>query len=404
MPIARPPTSSETPEFSWAGDAIPLVDPCFGGNEGVYLKECLESGWVSSAGPFVDRFEREIAAYVGVPHAVAVVNGTAALHVALQVVGVSQGDAVLVPDLTFIAPVNAVRYCQANPVFIDVDPSTWQMDVERVARFLREECELRGRVCYDRRTGRLVRAILPVHLLGSSCELDGIMALAKQYHLRVVEDAAEAIGVKYRGRHVGTFGDIGVLSFNGNKTITTGGGGMLVTTQPVFAQRARYLTTQAKDDEVEYIHNDVGYNYRLTNLQAALGVAQLEQLDGFLIKKREIARTYEALLRRAPVITRMVVPPHVEATYWLYTVLLPEGTTRSQRQDVIHQLRGRGVEARPLWHPIHGLPPYRGSRSGEITHATALYERAVSLPSSVGLEPEAIGRCVKALLEALPNR
>ncbi len=394
-------TSSERAASSRRRRTVPLSEPVFRGNEWRYVKACLDSGWVSSAGPFVERFEREVAAYVGVTHAVALVNGTAALHLALKVVGVSPEDEVLVPDLTFIAPVNAIRYCQAHPVLIDADPVTWQMDVEQVARFLAEECEQRGDICYDRRTERPVRAILPVHLLGSACEMDRIMTLARQYRLRVVEDAAEAIGVKYAGRHVGTFGDVGVLSFNGNKVITTGGGGMLLTDQPELARHARYLSTQAKDDEVEYIHHEVGYNYRLTNFQAALGVAQLEQLDGFLTKKREIACTYEALLRRSPAITRIHVPPHVEATYWLYTVLLPPGTTRAERQAAIRFMTEQGFEARPLWHPIHGLPPYRDCQTVNIEHTPSLYDRGISVPCSVGLRAEDAQRCARTLIEWL---
>lgn len=401
MSTVRLPTSSKRPDVPSASDVIPLAIPQLGGNEWTYLRECLDTGWVSSAGPFVERFEREMAAYVGATHAVAMVNGTAALHMALQVVGVSPGDEVLVPDLTFIAPVNAIHYCQAHPVLIDADPATWQMDAEQVARFLAEECELRTDVCYDRRTGRRVQAMLPVHLLGLACEMDQIGKLATQYHLRVVEDAAEAVGVRYHGRHVGTFGDVGVLSFNGNKIMTTGGGGMLLTDQLELAQRARYLSTQAKDDEAEYVHHEIGYNYRLTNLQAALGVAQLEQLDGFIARKRAVARAYESLLQHAPEITVMPHPREVEPTYWLYTVLLPEGMGLARRQGVIRQLQERGVSARALWHPIHGLPPYRDSRRSDVRNATALYERAISLPSSVGLRPEEVARSVTALLDAM---
>ena len=227
---------------------VPLSIPEIRGNEWKYLKECLDTGWVSSVGSFVDRFEREIAAYVGAKYAVATINGTAALHTALQVIGLRPDDEVLVSDLTFVSPVNAVRYLQANPVFIDSHPVTWQIDPDKVARFLAEESEARDNGCYNRRTGRRIRAILPVHILGLSCEIDRIVDLARQYGLLIVEDAAEAMGVRFQGHHVGTFGDVGVLSFNGNKIITAGGGGMLVTDNPNYAKYARYLTTQAKDD------------------------------------------------------------------------------------------------------------------------------------------------------------
>ena len=382
---------------------LSLSEPQLGGNEWRYLKECLDSGWVSSVGPFVERFEREMAAYVGTTHAVAVVNGTAALHIALLIAGVQPGDEVVVPTLTFIAAVNAIRYCGAEPVFMDSDPQTWQLDVERCEQFLARECRSTTEGCVNTMSGRRVRAILPVHLLGLACEMDRLVELARRYGLNVVEDAAEAVGVRYRGRHAGTFGDIGVLSFNGNKVMTTGGGGMLVTNESSIAARARYLTTQAKDDPSEYIHHEVGYNYRLTNLQAALGVAQLEQLDSFIMRKRRIARDYAERLRplQQDGLTLMPEPAHTEATYWLYTVLLGADTTRARRQNVIRHLNSEGIGARPLWHPVHRLRPYAACQAFEIEWADRLYERALSLPSSVGLEEAEVERCVEALRRAL---
>ncbi len=382
---------------------LSLSEPQLGGNEWRYLKECLDSGWVSSVGPFVERFEREMAAYVGTTHAVAVVNGTAALHIALLIAGVQPGDEVVVPTLTFIAAVNAIRYCGAEPVFMDSDPQTWQLDVERCEQFLARECRSTTEGCVNTMSGRRVRAILPVHLLGLACEMDRLVELARRYGLNVVEDAAEAVGVRYRGRHAGTFGDIGILSFNGNKVMTTGGGGMLVTNESSIAARARYLTTQAKDDPSEYIHHEVGYNYRLTNLQAALGVAQLEQLDSFIMRKRRIARDYAERLRplQQDGLTLMPEPAHTEATYWLYTVLLGADTTRARRQNVIRHLNSEGIGARPLWHPVHRLRPYAACQAFEIEWADRLYERALSLPSSVGLEEAEVERCVEALRRAL---
>lgn len=381
-----------------ASNIIPLSVPQLGGNEWAYLKECLDTGWVSSVGPFVDRFERGIADYVGAAHAVAVASGTAGLQIALHVAGVRPEDEVLVSDLTFIAPVNAIRYGRAHPVFVDADPQTWQMDVGKAERFLREGCEVRDGTCWNRKTGRRVTAILPVHILGLACAMHRVMELARRFHLRVVEDAAEAIGVRYQGRHTGTFGDLGVLSFNGNKTLTCGGGGMIVTDVPGHARRARYLTTQAKDDEREYIHHEVGYNYRLTNLQAAVGVAQLEQIEPFLERKRRIASTYEEAFRDLPGLTRMPVPPDTEPTYWLYTVLLREGITVEERKAFLEKLQADGIGARPLWHPIHRLLPYRQEQAIEIEAADRLYARAVSLPSSVGLDEADQRRCIEAVL------
>lgn len=401
MDTAQASTFADEPRTDAPPIPIPLSVPDLRGNEQKYLAECVETGWVSSVGPFVDRFERDVAAYVGAAHAVAMASGTAALHTALRIAGVEPEDEVLVSDLTFIAPVNAIRYCQAHPVLVDAHPATWQLDVEQVARFLRTECERRDAHCYNRTTGRRVRAVIPVHILGLSCEIDRIVELARAYHLQVIEDAAESMGVRYRGRHLGTFGDLGVFSFNGNKTITSGGGGMLVTNDPQRAGYARYLTTQARDDAIEAIHNEIGYNYRLTNIQAALGVAQLERIEEFIAKKRAIAHFYESALTHLPGITLMPASPHTQASYWLYTILLAKGTTLSRRQAVIKRLHAAGIGARPLWHPIHGLPPYRDCRVVGGGCATDLYARAVSLPSSVGLSEADLKRCVAVVTQSL---
>jgi len=390
-----------TSEAAVTSSVIPLSVPEIRGNEWTYIKECLDTGWVSSIGPFVARFERELAAAVKAPHAVALVNGTAALHIALKLIGVQPEEEVLVSDFTFIAPVNAIRYCQAHPVFVDADLRSWQMDVEKLGRFLSRECEMKEGVCTNKRTGRRVRAVLPVHILGLACEMDRIVELARRFGLGVVEDAAEGIGVRYQGRPVGTFGDVGVFSFNGNKVVTAGGGGMIVTHSESLAEKARYLTTQAKDDELEYIHNEVGYNYRLTNLQAALGVAQLEQLDSFLVRKRAIAQVYAEALRDLKGITLMPSPKETQPTWWLYTFLLREGTPLKERKKILHQLQEAGIGARPLWHPIHSLPPYRDCQGVELEVSDRLYERGISLPSSVGLEQRDLNRCIAAVRQVV---
>lgn len=403
MPIVQASTSSEA-RARVNPRHIPLSEPSLAGNEWVYLKECLDSGWLSSVGPFVERFERAFAAYVGAGHAVGVINGTAGLHVALRAARVLPDDEVLVPTLTFIAPVNAIRYLQAHPVFIDTDPQSWQMDVGKIEGFLATTCEVRRtlgeQACWNRQTGRRVRAILPVHILGLACAMDEIMELARQYGLVVVEDAAEAIGVRYRHRHVGTWGDAGVFSFNGNKTMTCGGGGMVVSGKEEV-DYIRYLTTQARDDQREYHHKEVGYNYRLTNLHAAIGLAQLEQADRLLARKEAIAAAYQQALHDVKGIALMPTPPHTEPGYWLYTILLQEGTTVTQRDAVIDRLTVEGLEARPLWQPIHTLPPYRDCQAFEIAVAPDLYTRAVSLPSSVGMTDETLQRCVAVAKMAL---
>lgn len=381
--------------------AVPLSEPVIDGNEWVYVKECLDTGWLSTAGPFVDRFEAAIASYVDVPHAVATSSGTAAIHAALLSVGVESGDEVLVSDLTFIAPVNAIHYCGARPVLMDVAPDTWQMDASKVEAFLTTECERRDGECFNRRTGRRVRAVLPVHILGLACEIDRIVSVARDRGVRVVEDATEAMGVRYRGRHVGTFGDAGAFSFNGNKIITTGGGGMLVTEDPTLAKRAKYLTTQAKDDPVEYVHREVGFNYRLTNLQAAVGLAQLEQLGRFISRKREIARAYDAGIAAMAGLTPMPAPLAVTSNYWLYTALLPATTDVTGRKTVVRRLNEQGIGARPLWHTIHDLPPYRSCQAYRIEHSVSLYARAVTLPSGAGLTDAEVERCIDALRGAI---
>lgn len=380
---------------------IPLSVPEISGNEWTYVKECLDAGWVSSAGPFVDRFEQSFAAAVGARFAVATVNGTAALHTTLLAAGVEPGDEVLVNTLTFIAPVNAIAYCGAHPVLMDADPHTWQLDAGKVERFLAEECKHRNGECRNRRSGRRVRAILAVHVLGLACEVDRLRAVAQTHGLILVEDAAEAMGVRHRGRHVGTSGTAAAFSFNGNKVITAGGGGMISTNDPQVATRARYLTEQAKDDPIEYVHNAVGYNYRLTALQAAVGLAQLERLGEFVERKRAIARTYVEALRSVEGITLMPEPDGVEPTYWLYTVLLHHDTTLEERKAFIGELNRRGIGARPFWHPIHTLPPYRDSQSYRIEHAAHLYHRGVSLPSSVGLRPDDQQRVITELKDLL---
>src|SRR6476619_7426048 len=280
-------TSFEPGAVAEAG-TIPLSVPELGGNEWLYVKECLDTNWVSSAGPFVDRFERMVAAVSGDRFAVATASGTAALHLALLVAGIESDDEVIVSSLTFVAPVNAIRYVGAWPVFIDAEPNHWQMDPQKVADFLTNQCIWANGQLRNKSTGRRVKAILPVHILGHPCDMDPIVQIARKFELVVIEDATEALGARYKSRPVGKPGDVACFSFNGNKIITTGGGGMIVTDNERWAEKAKYLSTQAKDDPIEYIHDEIGYNYRLTNIQAALGVAQIELLDKHIAAKRNI--------------------------------------------------------------------------------------------------------------------
>jgi perosamine synthetase len=369
------------------------------GNEWRYIKECLDTNWVSSAGPYVDRFESEIASRAGARFAVATVNGTSALQVALLVAGVKPEDEVLVSTLTFIAPVNAIRYVGAWPVFVDAEPDHWQMDPVGVVDFLEQRCSWREGALYNRHTGRRVTAIIPVHILGHPVDLDPIIEIARKYGLKVIEDATECLGATYKGRSAGSIGDVACFSFNGNKIITTGGGGMLVTSNEEWARKAKYLTTQAKDDPVEYIHGEIGYNFRLTNIQAAMGCAQLEQLDAFVTTKRAIADRYAVALRDIPGIVPMRQASWAKSTYWMYTVLVKEKEFGMNSRDLLQAFAQQKIQCRPLWQPIHQSPAHAISRVGALPVSEQLYKEALSLPCSVGLSEDAQNKVINQLRE-----
>ena len=390
-------TEKSTPEAASSSDFIPLMVPEIRGNEWRYIKECLDTNWVSSAGPFVDRFESEIASRVGARFAIATVNGTAALQVALLVAGVKPDDEVLVSTLTFIAPVNAIRYVGAWPVFVDAEADHWQMDPLGVVDFLEQRCSWRDGALYNRHTGRRVAAIIPVHILGHPVDLDPIITIARKYGLKVIEDATECLGATYKGRGTGSIGDVACFSFNGNKIITTGGGGMLVTSNEEWARKARYLTTQAKDDPVEYIHKEIGYNFRLTNMQAAMGCAQLEQLDAFVTTKREIADRYAVALRDIPGIVPMRQASWAKSTYWMYTVLIKEKEFGINSRDLLQALGQQEIQSRPLWQPIHQSAAHATSRIGALPVSEQLYKEALSLPCSVGLSEDAQNKVINQL-------
>jgi perosamine synthetase len=377
---------------------IPLCVPEMGGHDWTYVKECLDTNWVSSVGPFVERFERDVAQRIGRRFGVAAVNGTAALHTALLVAGVQPDDEVVVPALTFIAPANAVRYAGAWPVFIDVDPDYWQIDLEQLAGFITRGCEWVGGVLRNRATGRRVTAILPVDLLGHPADLAPIVELARSRDLRTVEDATESLGAAYRGQPVGRLSDIACLSFNGNKIITTGGGGLVVTDDEKWAARARYLTTQAKDDPIESIHHEVGYNYRLTNIQAALGVAQLERLPAYVEAKRAIARRYATAFAAVSGLTTMREASWAQHSYWLSTVIVSEPDFGLSSRALLAALATAAIESRPLWQPLHLSPAHSGSFALPCPVAERLYAAALSLPSSVGLTPEDQQRVIEAVV------
>jgi perosamine synthetase len=379
---------------------IPLCVPHLGGNETRYLSECVATNFVSSVGPFVDRFEASFVERIGTRFAVAAVNGTSALHVALLVAGVERDDEVLISTLTFIAPVNAIRYVGAWPVFIDAEPEYWQMDVHRVAEFLERSCERRRGEVRNRATGRRVRALLPVHILGHPVDIDPLLELAREFGLPVIEDATESLGARYKDRVVGHLGDVACFSFNGNKVITSGGGGMLVTDREDWGTRARYLTTQAKDDPIEFVHGAVGYNYRLTNLQAAVGCAQMERLDDHIAAKRRIAERYTAGLGDLPGLSPMVEAPWAFSATWMYTILVDERRFGMGSRGLLRKLDQARIQSRPLWQPAHLSPSQRDVPRADYPVAERLNRDALSLPCSVGLTDADQDRVIETIRAA----
>lgn len=366
------------------GPAV-LHEPSFLGNEWQYLKDCLDSTFVSSVGKFVDRFEADLVTYTGAKHAVAVVNGTAALHIALKLAGVKAGDEVLVPALTFVATANAVTYCGATPHFVDSELRTLGMDAGKLRNYLAVHTDQHAGSCVNRETGKPIRALVPMHTFGHPTDLDGLLALARDFNITLVEDAAESLGSFYRGRHTGTFGLLGTLSFNGNKTITTGGGGALLTDNPEIAKHAKHLTTTAKlPHPWEYRHDEIGYNYRLPNLNAALGCAQLEQLPSMLAAKRQLFDRYQSAFSAVMGAKLMVEPPHCESNYWLQTLVLDPDRV-DQRDAILRATNKSGLMTRPAWTLLNELEPYTGYPSMELGNARSLAQRLINLPSSSNL-------------------
>jgi perosamine synthetase len=349
------------------------------------VKDCLDTNWVSSVGGYVDRFEHLVADFVGARHGIAAVNGTAALHIALLMANVEPDDEVLVSTLTFIAPANAIRYVGAWPVLIDAEPIYWQMDPQRLTDFLKLECTWTNGALRNKRTGRRVRAILPVHILGHPCEMDSIIQVAREFDLTIIEDATESLGAHYRDSMVGHLGDVACFSFNGNKIMTTGGGGMIVTDNDAWAARGKYLTTQAKDDPIEYLHKEIGYNYRLPNVLAALGCAQMEQLPGFIERRRSLAAAYTTAFENVPGLTPMSEAPWARSIFWLYTTLVNEDEFGLDSRALMHRLAERGIQSRPLWLPLHLSPINQDLQAYGGDEAARIQRQALSLPSSASL-------------------
>jgi len=357
---------------------IPVAEPVLAGNEKKYVNQCLESGWISGSGNYVEAFEKGFADFCGVDHAVSIVNGTAALHVALLALGIGHGDEVIVPDLTFIASANAVTYCGAQPVFADVDAATWTLDPHAAAA----------------KISARTKAIMPVHLYGHPADMTPILELAKEHDLRIIEDAAEAHGAEYKGQRVGSIGDIAAFSFFGNKVVTTGEGGMITTNDEKLAARARLLKGQGMNPERRYHFPIVGYNYRMTNLQAAIGAAQMERIDWFIERRREVAAWYDNALKNLPV-TTMTEASWAKSVYWLYSICVPEGIDRDL---LMARLLDKGIETRPFFYPTHLQPPYLRAAEGQTFPVTTkLGAQGLSLPSSARLSKEEVAYIADAL-------
>lgn len=361
---------------------IPLHTPLFIGNEKKYLEECIDSTYVSSVGRFVDLFENKISEFTGSKRAVVCVNGTNALHLALKLADVEQNDEVITQPLTFIATGNAISYCGAKPIFIDVDKSTMGLSPNALDEFLSNETVLKPDGCYNKISGRRIKACVPMHTFGHPCRIDEIALICDKFNIELVEDAAESIGSYYKGQHTGTFGKIGVLSFNGNKTITTGGGGMMLFNDEYLANRAKYLTTQAKIPHPwEFVHDETGYNYRMPNINAALGVAQMENLTFYLEKKRLLAKKYEEFFQSKQV-SFFSEPENCISNYWLNVIKF---ASVEERDQFLTESNSQGVMTRPVWRLLNKLPMFKDCQRDPLVNAEWFEERIVNIPSSVKL-------------------
>lgn len=364
---------------------IALHEPLFQGNEWSYVKECLDTGWVSSVGSFVGRFEKELAEFTGVQSAVAVMNGTAALHICLLLAGVQPGDEVLVPALTFVATANAVNYCGAVPHFVDSEINSFGMDPVKLEAYLKEISNKKPGGCYNKRTGRRIKAAVPMHTFGHPAELDPLVEVSDRFHITLVEDAAESLGSYYKGKHTGNRGTASAVSFNGNKVITTGGGGAILTNDETLGRQAKHLTTTARATHPwEICHDAVGYNYRLPNINAALGCAQLEQLPEFLKAKRSLANRYQDAFMEVEGVTFVTEPKDTRSNYWLNSLLLDRDHA-DQRDRILEMLNKNGIQARPAWKLMHLLPMYGGCPRMDLSVAEELVSRIINIPSSASL-------------------
>ncbi|RFC54781.1 LegC family aminotransferase [Brumimicrobium aurantiacum] len=375
---------------------IPLSIPKIEGNESKYVLDCLTTGWISSAGSYVTQFEEMVAEYAGAKYGVACMNGTVGLHIAQILLGVTADDHVIAPNITFIATLNAIKYTGAQSILIDVDADNWQMDLDLLEKYLQENTELKtsnnGTFSFDKSTGKRVRAIMPVHVLGNIGDVKRMLQIAEKYHLAIIEDSTEALGSTYDGKHAGTFGKIGVFSFNGNKIISTGGGGVIVTDDEAIAKQAKHLTTQAKVSAMDYIHDEIGYNYRLVNVLAAIGVAQMETFPETLKAKKTMDAFYREHLAGVGDIKFQAIPEKTDPNCWLFTF------STSRMRELLDYLNKNGVQSRPFWMPMNQLAMFKDDiYVSENDVSASVYENSISIPSSAGITKEQLLTVVETI-------
>ncbi|EPM3973907.1 LegC family aminotransferase [Vibrio vulnificus] len=360
-------------------DFIPLHAPTFAGNEKAYVMETIDSTFVSSVGKFVDEFERKMEAFTGTPKAVATVNGTAALHAALYMAGVERGDLVITQALTFVATCNALYHMGAEPIFVDVSPVSLGLCPKAMSAFLEDNAQVTEAGCIHKQTGKRIKAVVPMHTFGHPVELDELVAVCLKWNISLVEDAAESLGSFYKGKHTGTIGDFGAVSFNGNKIITTGGGGMVLCGSEEAGRRTKHVTTTAKvPHPYEFFHDEPGFNYRMPNLNAALGCAQMEVLEHYLAQKRQLAHQYQAFFASSDV-TFVVEPEYAQSNYWLNAIICAD---TQQRNELLEQTNAVGVMTRPIWQLMHRLPMFEQALRGDLTHSEFIEAHLINLPST----------------------
>jgi|TARA_B100001964_G_C14175176_1_gene573491 aminotransferase in exopolysaccharide biosynthesis len=383
---------------------IPLSVPNLRGNEIKYLKECIKTEFVSSVGNYVNLFEKKICKYTKSKYAVACTSGTAALHLALRILNVKENDEVIVPTMTFVATVNAVRYLNAKPIFLDCD-QFFNLDTSKFLNFIRENTFFENGYTINKKTKRIIKAIIPVHVFGNACDLKNLIKVCKKKNIKVIEDAAESLGTFYKKtkKHTGTLGDIGCLSFNGNKIITSGGGGMLITNNKKFAKKAKHLSTQAIIDPINYVHDDIGYNYRLTNIQAAVGYAQLGKIKFFIKRKKEIYEFYRKSFEDFKDISFAKVPKYSLNNKWMMSIILEKKSIYKNKKKFINFLKKKGIQVRSIWKPHHLQKPFRHYQKYQIKNAREIFKKTINIPCSTNLKISDAKKVVQIIKKFITN-